>query len=253
MKNPPIVALLCPAMHDLVDNGFKYADDVVTHEGRRYYRLYLTGEDHREDQWALVWKEIPDGTDRITRRRARGRGGDAGKLVLDILPYLQGGHSLRAPADRTGLVLDAGLPLPELTYEEWADQLRRAAGIQHRIQWVLADLMLYGDDRWPEAWQVIDDLGYTQETVANMISVARAIPPSSRDENVPYSVARALAPVFREDAHKGAELMARAASEGWTASEARRVSRPPQAVSHECPECGASHKRKELAMKGPDH
>jgi len=52
-------------------------------------------------------------------------------------------------------------PAMELSYEDWENLTRRVARAERNIQFLLGDILNYGDDRFGEqAAQIQDDLGY---------------------------------------------------------------------------------------------
>src|SRR3990170_2019687 len=104
-RNPKsrIVALLCPAMHDLVDNGTRFKNEVREHKGRRFYRLWDSQNDHFEWGFALIWKDITDAGTSVDEStpRTRGRVAVARRVDTPVVPDLP---------DRPGLVQGANDP-----------------------------------------------------------------------------------------------------------------------------------------------
>jgi hypothetical protein len=62
----------------------------------------------------------------------------------------------------------------EITFKEWKKAADRVKSESIGRQWRVGDLVNAGEDRWEEAQQYLDELGYPQETQANYANVARA-------------------------------------------------------------------------------
>jgi len=63
---------------------------------------------------------------------------------------------------------------PEITFADWREGCERVKSESQGRQWRVGDLVNAGEDRWEEAQQYLDELGYPQETQANYANVARA-------------------------------------------------------------------------------
>src|SRR3990170_1065917 len=268
-RNPKskIVALLCPAMHDLVDNGTRYKNEVIEWEWRRFYRLWDTQNDHRFEGWSLIWRQLDDRTP-VT---ARPPDADIRRVDTSLVRYLQEGPGLDQDADDAGGLKEYGDDLPELidgagqeatdsnpthhltgpdtnwretalvlpwglSLEQWKEKVYSLGRMHRSVGFWLGDALVYGEDYFGEdvVWAVVDELGLAFETLANYASVCRAIPPDSRRRECSYAVHAEVAPVFREDAQKGQEWLSRAEAEGLSSRNLRRLLRPSVERERKC-------------------
>jgi len=77
------------------------------------------------------------------------------------------------------------------------------ARAERNIQFLLGDILNYGDDRFGEqAAQIQDDLGYDYGTLADLKWVAKRIPKERRDAKLPWSHHRELAKFEPEEQKK---------------------------------------------------
>lgn len=122
------------------------------------------------------------------------------------------------------------LTLPQMTLEEWGERLRLLAGMHRSLGWWLGDAMVYGEDNFgAECWQYADqELGIDHGTLLNYASVSRAIPAVHRAVNLSWSAHRELAPVFREDAARGRELLSEYEAEGLSTRQIHARLAPPE-------------------------
>lgn len=221
---------ICPECHDRIDNG-TWSNAVLVLNGDRVYRIW--------DLKNETILEVPHEQQPHPAAKTHGpRGEDlgAGRPDAPLVPDVPGGRSLGADADSTGSLRQPVRVAPELAppywgkridYEAWATDLRAAAMMHRSMGWVVGYRVLYGEDVFgEEAWQVLDELGYAHETIANMVSVCRAFPPGSLRRDVPFSLAAVLAPLARENAQGAQEMAERAAAEGWSTRQLKEAVGP---------------------------
>ncbi len=130
----------------------------------------------------------------------------------------------RAPAGLPGRLTETGYLLPDdLTYERWVEVGQTLQQMERSIGFWLADWWAYGERRWGElSAQAIKDLtGHERTTLWNYGSVARAIEPSRRREELSFSHHVEVARVAREDPDFADELLGRAVEQKLTREELR--------------------------------
>ena len=139
------------------------------------------------------------------------------------LPATVGGTE-RAPAGLPGRLTETGYLLPEdLTYERWLEVGQTLQQMERSIGFWLADWWAYGERKWGElSAQAIKELtGHERTTLWNYGSVARAIDPSRRREELSFSHHVEVAKVAREAPDFADELLDRAVREKLTREEFR--------------------------------
>ena len=94
----------------------------------------------------------------------------------------------------TGLAVPGVEVLREgMTFEEWRAQAPKLGRVHRGIQWVIAGWVLYGEARFGErAAQAIAETGLAEQTVLNILSVARAFPPSRQREALSFEHHKAV-------------------------------------------------------------
>jgi len=115
-----------------------------------------------------------------------------------------------------GLVLADGLD-----YYEWEAIGQTLQAIELCIQMAIGDWLVYGDHRYGETYtQAVRITGKDAGTLANYQSVANAIPPSLRGENLTYEHYRFAARLPEIEQRR--EYLAAAVSNDWSARELDR-------------------------------
>ena len=94
------------------------------------------------------------------------------------------------------------------TFDEWQE----LGFVLHEMEWSLrflwGDWILKGEAVFGEMYaQALDDSGYKYPTLANAVSVCRAIPKPLRNPAVPFSTHARLAPIARKDVKKANEWL----------------------------------------------
>ncbi len=80
-----------------------------------------------------------------------------GSEAMEILPF---GVRANRPVD----------------YDEWAENLRAVLRMGRALPWIIADMVIYGEDRWGERYaQAIEATGYSYQTLQNFVWVGRRI------------------------------------------------------------------------------
>lgn len=91
----------------------------------------------------------------------------------------------------TGLIV-TGQP----NFETWENVGLELKYIEAAVHWWIGDWLNYGETRWGEDFaQVLDELDYSDRTLATDKYVAKAIPPSRRRDNLSFSHHREVAPL----------------------------------------------------------
>lgn len=68
-----------------------------------------------------------------------------------------------------------------MTYEEWAAQGPKLGKLVRGIQWVIATWIIYGEGHYGERYaQAVAETGLAEQTVLNILAVARAFPDVGR-------------------------------------------------------------------------
>jgi len=93
------------------------------------------------------------------------------------------------------------LAIPErLTFEDWAEGLRRAVRLHGQLPWMIGDWMDRGYRDFGEpAWQIIGEFEtqYSYSTVQNMLTTSRAFPPEERSVDIPWTWYQSMAVLVR--------------------------------------------------------
>jgi hypothetical protein len=108
--------------------------------------------------------------------------------------------------------------LPD-TVEEWIGLVEFADHVSTGARWLLADLLAYGQERWPEEYaQALNPLRFTQGYVSNLVWVARHVPWSVRRADLSFSHHQVVAPLPAEQQTMWLEM---AADTGMTRDDLR--------------------------------
>lgn len=233
-----IVAILCAGLHDQLDNnsGRPYEDEVVPSPvGRFWYCIKVADGAHEPP----VWIEI---TDYLNGTSTAGSiiSGDVAKSPATVEVERAGEPPLRL-ADGTQLS-------PARSFAEWDARLRRANAAWQSRGWEVGDLVVEGVENWEECWQTFGEIGYAEHTVQNFLTVCRVFPPSRRREGLTFSHHAALASLASSEPDAAEKWLVTAEAQNMTVHELRDALRGPvePAERHECPDCGATHKVKEV-------
>ena len=116
---------------------------------------------------------------------------------------------------------------------QWAQYGRMLNGITRALPWAVADWIIWGEDHYGEAaWQAIDEIGVSAQTVANYVAVGRKFPYDRRHPALSLShheVVAQLTPAEQE------RWLTKAETEGWPRSELRRALKGKETTEPECP------------------
>lgn len=112
-------------------------------------------------------------------------------IVKDVLDT---GGALSLP----GVVSETALDLPvDLTLQEWAATGEVLNQIHKSWKWWFGDWLNYGEDHWPEEYaQYMDITDFPEQSIANIRSVARNIPPAMRRRTLAWSSHACVVPLI---------------------------------------------------------
>lgn len=131
---------------------------------------------------------------------------------------LEAGLRLHDQLRATGFIQDSALVVPDegISLDEARSLAAMLGFVKRNTSWVLGDLIVYcekafGDDMTYSDIAVATGLAY--QTVANLASVSRRVPPSRRVSSLPPSM---HATVAKLPAREQKQLLTTAAREGWS-------------------------------------
>lgn len=108
---------------------------------------------------------------------------------------------------------------PGVTLEAWVRDVEGLIAVKRGIDWALADALAFGEDAFGEAAsQVFDATPFAAQTLLNLASIARRIPPELRNDQLPFTVQAEVAPLSYEDQKA---ILEEAAAEGLKREEVR--------------------------------
>lgn len=108
---------------------------------------------------------------------------------------------------------------PDTTWEEWERDVLRLIEVRRRIEFALGDALAFGEGRWGErASQVLEATGFAEQTLKNLATVSRKIPPEDRRPTLAWSVQEAAA--FLEPADRNL-ILDQAEANNWNREETR--------------------------------
>lgn len=114
-------------------------------------------------------------------------------------------------------------PNRELDAREWASAGRRLGTVGRCIQWLIADWIAYGNEKFGERYVRASKItGYDTQTLMNMVYVGSRFPVSRRRENLSWSHHEALAALGVEEQEKWLD---RAAEHRWSVADLRMMLR----------------------------
>jgi len=136
--------------------------------------------------------------------------------VKDILDT---GGALSLP----GAVTETSLNLPvDMTLHEWAATGYVLDRINKAWKFWFGDWLNYGEDHWPEEYaQYIDITDLPEQSISNIRSVARNIPPHMRNKDLKWSLHAAVVPLKDEGVRM--QVINQAAEEQWPRDYLRQV------------------------------
>ena len=110
-------------------------------------------------------------------------------------------------------------PQGPMTFEAWADAGQRLQFMARSINWLIGDWIAYGEHHFGEKYaQAIDITGLEHQTLMNIVSVAKLVPPERRREALSWSHHQAIANVKADEQD---EWLDRAEQEGMTVARLR--------------------------------
>jgi hypothetical protein len=150
---------------------------------------------------------------------------------LDLVAQLR---DLGVARDDVSLVLPPGLPWGQF------EAIGAMLGVAHRgIQWMIGDWMLYGEGEYGEiVYQAAAATGMAEQTCMNYMSVAKAIPPSRRRPNVPFSVHDAVRTLPPKEQKQVLDRAARGMPRREVRELVRELKGDPAPVVAVCECCG---------------
>jgi hypothetical protein len=245
-----IVACLCAGMHDAVDNGAFYGNAVLTHDGRRYFRLW---DIHNVTliERVLASTDGPDGAMGTASAVAgmlqrasssipvssglsagAGASGPASPSSAPLEPAkttgpetVVGGGALRTPsvAPPPYSFHDNGIEFEEeYTLADWRKAAREITRESKGRQWRVGDLV--NAERWAECSQDYDEIDYPPETQANYGRIAAAYKLAER-RSLSFGHHQA---VYKHEERLG--LLDEAVANGWTRKELKAAAYPDTSV-----------------------
>ncbi|RXH15132.1 hypothetical protein [Bradyrhizobium guangzhouense] len=114
-------------------------------------------------------------------------------------------------------ICKTGLNIPEdvdVALDQWSAIGRTLASLSSGIQWALGDWYAHGFRKYKRKIEAVAKaLGYELDSLANLGSIARQVPPSLRNEALSWSHHKVVAPLPPEDQKKWLE---RAAKMKWS-------------------------------------
>lgn len=145
---------------------------------------------------------------------------------------LEAGLRLHDQLRATGFIQDSALVVPDegISLDEARSLAAMLGFVKRNTSWVLGDLIVYcekafGDDVTYSDIAVATGLAY--QTVANLASISRRVPPSRRVASLPHSM---HATVAKLPAREQKQLLSAAAKEGWSREVMREHVRPEEPV-----------------------
>jgi hypothetical protein len=127
-------------------------------------------------------------------------------------------------------------PFSKLSHDERmaiAAEIRRE---QKQRQWKAGDIANTWERETTEAWQYLDEFGYTHPALSNIMHICENIPGSRRHESLSFAHHAVIHTYNAEDQEAWLD---RAEQEGWTVRDFRVAvhgEKPPP--MGECPACG---------------
>jgi hypothetical protein len=130
------------------------------------------------------------------------------------------GLAALADLERAGAISLTGLTLTrEIPFEQYEALLRMVGGIHRLTSWVIGDLINYGERVFGETYaQAADALGLAEQTVMNIASVCRRVPPHLRRPDLPFTVHAEVASLPVNEQQR---WLKKAEQSDWTRSRMR--------------------------------
>lgn len=149
---------------------------------------------------------------------------------------------LLAALERSGAITPTSLHLePETRYETWEALGTMLGRLNRTSSWLIGDWLVFGDLVYGERYaQAAEDTGLAPQTLMNLASIARRVPPERRREHLPFSTHAIVAPLSARDQER---WLTRAEDEGWSRRELKAAIEGDTTVvdRHNCPDCGREH------------
>jgi hypothetical protein len=91
----------------------------------------------------------------------------------------------------------------EINIDQWSEIGAKLSNMHYSVQWAIGDWWAYGYRTYRDkAHKIVEKLPYTKESVMNLGTVARSVPPSLRNEALSFSHHVAVASLEHEDQKK---------------------------------------------------
>lgn len=130
----------------------------------------------------------------------------------------KGGLELLVELEQAGALTPTGLDLPEGISFDTYEALMGMLGQVHRsASWLIGDALAYGEQVFGESYaQAAEATQLAPQTLMNLCSVARRVPPSVRRASLPFS-SHALVASLKP--REQAKWLKQAEQEGWTRAQ----------------------------------
>lgn len=165
---------------------------------------------------------------------------------------LVNGLQLVQQLEATGAISDSGLSINigDLTVEQCEALASMLGRVKRLTSWALGDLIVYCEIAFGEDvtyGDIAEATGLSYQTVTNLASISRRVPPSRRVPGLPHSMHETVAALPPRDQR---ELLGRAKKEGWTRAQLREekeertrsaagAERPAAPAARDTPDVGA--------------
>lgn len=123
----------------------------------------------------------------------------------------------------TGELTSVSYQPPEsLSFDQYQYELGTTIGWQRIVNWVIGDLIRFGEDKWPDRYtQAIELTGKSDQHLYNVVWVSKVWKPEHRRADVSWSHHLELSGI--RDENQRLYWINRAAEEGWTREELRNA------------------------------
>jgi hypothetical protein len=120
-----------------------------------------------------------------------------------------------------------GLILPEgMEFDAWASVGSGLDMIDRAVNWWIGDWLLYGENSYGETYtQAVQETGRSRQTLTNLTSVAKRVPPEVRRATLSWTHHEAVSPLSVAQQRKILDL---AEEQGWTVRQTREAVREAQ-------------------------
>jgi len=139
-------------------------------------------------------------------------------VVHDVIDT-PGALSVPGAAGETALSLP-----PDMLLSEWAATGEVLNQVHKAWKWWFGDWLNYGEDHWPEEYaQYMDITDLPYQSIKNIMSVARNIPPHMRHKTLPWSSHADVVPLTFKDKGAAMKVIEQADEEQWPRHYLRAV------------------------------